>query len=216
MLLILWLVGCSPALPGAESIGDPYYPQLGNGGYDVWHYTLELPVDPQSNNLSGLCTMEARATQPLGAFYLDFSGLTIERITVNGTEAGYPRDERELTITPARPIPEGEAFAVTVWPSWFTGISSFGWRLVLFGLVSTQVICQALLTEVRVTSAEVWRVLAEGGIAFVSVAESTDTSESCDEIEPGTYLPLGGMEQRLPPYIFSEAEFHRELDAFRI
>ena len=46
MLLTLYLVSCEPAQPGADGIGDSYYPQLGNGGYDAQHYTLELSIDP--------------------------------------------------------------------------------------------------------------------------------------------------------------------------
>jgi len=114
MLLSLWLVGCSPAQPGTEGIGDSYYPQLGNGGYDALHYTLKLSIDPVSNTLSGDCTMEAQATQPLGSFNLDFSGLNVEQVTVNGHEASYRRDERELTVTPSRPISDGDNFSVVV------------------------------------------------------------------------------------------------------
>jgi hypothetical protein len=41
-LSVLWLASCRPASnpPGADGIGDSYYPQLGNGGYDALHYTL--------------------------------------------------------------------------------------------------------------------------------------------------------------------------------
>ena len=28
--------------PGAPDIGDPLFPGLGNGGYDVSHYTIDL------------------------------------------------------------------------------------------------------------------------------------------------------------------------------
>ncbi|MBN1454150.1 MAG: M1 family metallopeptidase [Anaerolineales bacterium] len=116
VFIILWLVSCRPASypAGAEGIGDAYYPQLGNGGYDVLHYTLELSIDPQSNTLSGDCSIEAQATQPLSAFNLDFSGLTIERVTVNQRKAKYLQNERELTITPARPIDDGDVFTVTI------------------------------------------------------------------------------------------------------
>jgi aminopeptidase N len=112
----LWLVSCHPVsyLPGAEGIGDSYYPQLGNGGYDALHYTLELSVDPQGNTLSGTCTMEAQATQPLGAFNMDFLGLTIEQVTVNGQTGEYRREEGELTITPSKPIHERDIFTVAV------------------------------------------------------------------------------------------------------
>ena len=91
MLAILWLVGCSSIQPGTEGIGDAYYPQLGNGGYDAQHYMLELSIDPIGNTLSGNCVMKAQATQSLSAFNLDFSGLTIEQVTVNGESAEYHR-----------------------------------------------------------------------------------------------------------------------------
>ena len=115
-LSVLWLVSCHPVSysPGAEGIGDPFYPQLGNGGYDVLHYALELSIDPKNNTLSGGCTIEAQATQPLSAFNLDFSGLTIEQVMVNGRAAKYLREERELIITPVRPIDNGDVFTVTV------------------------------------------------------------------------------------------------------
>ena len=113
LLSMLELNGCSSAQPGAEGIGDTYYPQLGNGGYDALHYTLELSIDPQSNALSGVCTMEAQATQSLGAFNLDFTGLSIQQITVNDKAAKYSREERELTITPAQPIQAGDVFTVS-------------------------------------------------------------------------------------------------------
>jgi len=31
-----------PATPGAPSVGDRLFPGLGNGGYDVEHYTLHF------------------------------------------------------------------------------------------------------------------------------------------------------------------------------
>jgi aminopeptidase N len=114
VLSVLWLVGCSPAQPGAEGIGDSYYPQLGNGGYDALHYTLELSIDPIHNTLSGDCVMEAQATQPLRTFNLDFSGLIIEKVTVNDKTAKYRHKEHELTITPAQPLSNGDVFTVVV------------------------------------------------------------------------------------------------------
>jgi hypothetical protein len=48
--------GCQPKpepVNGAPGIGDPYYPELGNGGYDVQNYTISLDVDPIGNTLNG-------------------------------------------------------------------------------------------------------------------------------------------------------------------
>ena len=39
--------------PGADGIGDPYYPTAGNGGYDVAHYDLDVSYDPATDLLRG-------------------------------------------------------------------------------------------------------------------------------------------------------------------
>ena len=68
---MLSLVACHPpeeAAPGSAGLGDPLYPGLGNGGYDVSHYTLELDVDVDANFIRGEAGIEAKATQSLSAF----------------------------------------------------------------------------------------------------------------------------------------------------
>jgi aminopeptidase N len=100
---------------GAGGIGDPYFPQLGNGGYDAQHYTLDLSVDMDDNVISGTVTMEATATEDLSSFNLDFGGFTISEIAVNGTPADrFVRDRRELNIVPATPLASGESFSTAV------------------------------------------------------------------------------------------------------
>lgn len=118
-LLIIMLVMVSVTYaqgpePGSDSIGDPYYPGQGNGGYDTQHYTLDLAADVEANTLAGTVTIEAVATQDLSAFNLDFLGFEISEITVNDTAATYTRDGNELTITPAEPLTSGAAFTVAV------------------------------------------------------------------------------------------------------
>lgn len=100
--------------PGAAGIGDPYYPKLGNGGYHVEHYTIVLDVQPVANLISGTTTIRAHATQSLSALNLDFAGLTINHVLVNRSAAAYNRDGRELTITPAHPLPHNQEFTVVV------------------------------------------------------------------------------------------------------
>ncbi len=113
--LTLGIVQAQQPLAGAEGIGDPYFPLLGNGGYDAQHYTLDLAVDMENNIIAGTVTMEARAAEDLSSFNLDFGGFTISEITVNGTPAQeFARDEGELTIVPVTVIPSGEAFAAAV------------------------------------------------------------------------------------------------------
>src|SRR5215203_768966 len=72
---------------GSSGIGDPYYPLLGNSGYDVQHYTLDLDLDVAGGAITaGNVTIEAIALLDLCAFNLDFLGLEIDAITVDGQQ----------------------------------------------------------------------------------------------------------------------------------
>jgi aminopeptidase N len=103
------------AQPGAVGIGDSLYPNLGNGGYDVQHYTLDLTVnDVATSDLEGKTTIDARATQNLSSFNLDFIGFDITSLTVNGQSAEYKRKQQELIITPSTSLAEDESFTVEV------------------------------------------------------------------------------------------------------
>ena len=100
--------------PGASGVGDPYYPLDGNGGYDVKHYDLDLRYDPRSDVLSGTATIEARATQNLSRFDLDFVGLRIRSLEIDHRGAAWRRDGQELIVTPHRGIPKGDRFTVEI------------------------------------------------------------------------------------------------------
>jgi aminopeptidase N len=100
--------------PTQDSIGDPYYPQLGNGGYDVQHYALELAVDVEHNVITSTATIAARATADLRAFNLDLLGLSVDRVAVNAAPVSVQRTEHELTITPMAALHAGQPFTTTV------------------------------------------------------------------------------------------------------
>jgi aminopeptidase N len=115
MLAMLLTVGSVAAQgPGSPGLGDSYYPALGNGGYDVQHYTLDLDYEVEANFLTGTATLEAIATSDLSAFNLDLAGMHIGTITVNEAEADYSRSGTELTITPAEALAEGDSFTVVI------------------------------------------------------------------------------------------------------
>jgi len=103
-----------PSQARQDSVGDPLYPQLGNSGYNVLHYTLDLSVDVASNTITGTATIQAQAIQDLAAFNLDFEGMNITDLKVNGTNAIYTRSGRELAITPATPLKQGEKLTLEV------------------------------------------------------------------------------------------------------
>ena len=103
------------AQPGSPGVGDSLYSHLGNGGYDVQHYTLDIKVnDVETSDLEGKTIIEAQATQALSSFNLDFIGFEITTLTVNGQPAEFERSKQELTITPSTPLAETEAFTVEV------------------------------------------------------------------------------------------------------
>lgn len=102
---------------GAMTTGDSLYPHLGNGGYDVQHYTLDLTWDDETDMLSGNAKLDIVATQNLSAFTLDLEGLTVERIEVNEQFANFQHRGRKLTITPQTPIDNQQHFTVQVYYS---------------------------------------------------------------------------------------------------
>lgn len=84
------------------------------------------------------------------------------------------------------------------------------------GLISTQVIHHSLLEEISHTISEIWRVMTDGGIAFVTLAGKKHDNLPYGEIEPGTFVPLEGSEKGLPHHIFTEKELFREFEIFQI
>ena len=104
------------ATPGAAGLGDPLNPGLGNGGYDVLRYDLSLryaTADP-AGSVTGDETIQARATQALSQFNLDFGGGGVTGVSVNGKTARFKREAEELIVTPVSAIPDGQAFTVKI------------------------------------------------------------------------------------------------------
>ncbi|MFD9110367.1 M1 family metallopeptidase [Streptomyces bottropensis] len=104
---------------GAAGLRDPYFPQLGNGGYDVTHYALTLGYTAPSEagsggRLRGTAVITARATRDLGSFNLDLSGMDVESVAVEGAAARWKRAGQELTVTPGGGLRAGETFRTRV------------------------------------------------------------------------------------------------------
>ncbi|MEV5987063.1 M1 family metallopeptidase [Streptomyces sp. NPDC052051] len=100
--------------PGAPGAGDAYYPNYGNGGYDVSHYDLRLKYQPATDELEGTATIRAKTTEDLSRFDLDFL-LDVGEVRVNGAKASFATSgEHELEITPATPLRRGTPLTVVV------------------------------------------------------------------------------------------------------
>ena len=100
--------------PGSRSLGDSLFPLLGNGGYDTQHYDLTIGYDPVANTMTSSTAITALATQNLSEFSLDFRGLTVTAVTVDGAAAAVARQADKLIVTPATGIDSGATFNVVV------------------------------------------------------------------------------------------------------
>ena len=116
--------------PGERTLGDPIFPQIGNGGYDAEHYAIELDYDPVANVFDAArTTITARATQDLSEFSLDFQELDVSGVVVDGEPAQFSFAEAseplgdpslgvtqptKLVVTPAEGIANGARFEVEV------------------------------------------------------------------------------------------------------
>ncbi len=99
--------------PGSPGLGDSYYPLYGNGGYRVRHYGLKIRYNPGTDRLIGRARIKAVARKDLSRFNLDFKGLNLSSITVNGAGARWKRRRgHELLITPRQGLRKGGAFSV--------------------------------------------------------------------------------------------------------
>ncbi|GAB3970641.1 M1 family metallopeptidase [Actinoallomurus acanthiterrae] len=128
--------------PGAPGIGDPYYPDYGNGGYDVGHYGLDLRYRPSDDRLDGTATITARATQDLTRFDLDFL-LDVSSVTVNGRPARFTTSgAHELVITPTAVLHRGRPLTVVVRYSGVPSTKKYndyvGWARTPDGAVAAQ------------------------------------------------------------------------------
>jgi aminopeptidase N len=113
--------GAAPGNPGAPrysagsaSVGDPYFPDQGNGGYDVQHYDLSFSYDPTTRFMDATATITAIATEDLDRFNLDFRGPAISSLTVNGHAHDFTREGQELIVTPRPKLKAGQTFTVVV------------------------------------------------------------------------------------------------------
>ena len=59
-------VRAAAASPGAHAIGDSLFPEIGNGGYNVKHYSIKLNY--ASGSISATTTVTAQAKKRLSSF----------------------------------------------------------------------------------------------------------------------------------------------------
>ena len=114
LLMVPAMTAAQGPTEGSDGIGDDYYPQAGNGGYDVQHYDIAMTVEGRDTLSAATVIIDAIATQDLSRFNLDFAALDIAQVVVNGDAATFEQADRELIITPRTALAEGEAFSVQI------------------------------------------------------------------------------------------------------
>jgi hypothetical protein len=112
-----------PIAGGQTSPGDVMLPNVGNTGYDVAHYDIDIAWTPTgfttttpvlvTGDIVASAAIRANTTgAPLSSYSLDFegAGLTVSSVTVDGAPATFTRDEQpanirhKLIVTPATPV----------------------------------------------------------------------------------------------------------------
>lgn len=101
-------------IDGAQTAGDSLFPNVGNGGYDAKNYNVAIAWTPGETladaNVAGTSTMTATADVPLKSFSMDFEGMEIDSVTVNGAPAEWTRIidaeaiKYKLVVTPTTPV----------------------------------------------------------------------------------------------------------------
>ena len=103
----------APGGVGSTGIGDPYFPEDGNGGIDVRSYQIHDRYLFRGR-LAGWTRLTLHTQARLRSFDLDFL-LPVSAVRLSTGPATYSRpDAHELRIVPARPIHAGRTVVVTV------------------------------------------------------------------------------------------------------
>ncbi|MBZ4318508.1 M1 family metallopeptidase [Streptomyces huiliensis] len=102
------------ATAGAKGVGDPLFPAMGNGGYQVEHYGLSLTYEPKDGGITATAEIGARTDRALSSFSLDFHGLQVDGATIDGTPATVARTGDALRLTPAKELAADTAFTAVV------------------------------------------------------------------------------------------------------
>ncbi len=102
------------ATEGEPGLGDAYYPDAGNSGYDVTRYQLSISWDPKTQAMTSTALISARAGHELRSFFVDLA-LQTDRVLVDGQPATFDTTGfADVEITPATPVAAGADFRVSI------------------------------------------------------------------------------------------------------
>ena len=103
------------SVPGLNTIGDPFSAELGNTGYDVLHYNLNLTIDPFTHRIEGTTTLQIKALyHHLASFTLDLRTMVVDGVAVNNASVAFTQYDRKLLVELATPVDYGEIIEVAI------------------------------------------------------------------------------------------------------
>lgn len=116
------------------SIGDPYTPELGNLGYDVQEYHLQIRVDPSNPNFfeSEISITAVSDFSSLEYVSLDLVGFTVHNVEVNDDDVQFLRTQYKLLIKLNESLEIDEEFLIYVHYSGFTDDSQTPYSFIKF------------------------------------------------------------------------------------
>lgn len=147
------------------------------------------------------CALDLGCGSGRHVVYLARSGFIVDGL--DGAAAGLEIAQRALAEAglDAR-LRQGDIYAPLPYPD--AGFDA---------VFAVQVIHHATLGRIRALIAEIARVLAPDGLAFVTVPSLRNQGTRFEEIEPGTLVPLDGREAGLPHHYFTPDELRAVFSA---
>lgn len=117
------------------TLDDPYFPSIGNAGYDVAHYAIDLTIDiAGEDTISGTTSIDLTPTETRTVLSFDLAGtLSVESVTVDGLDVDFEQIGDKLAFASTGMDPQVEyriAVAYGGHPAAIesgTKIGSIGW-----------------------------------------------------------------------------------------
>jgi aminopeptidase N len=97
-----------------SSMGDTIFPLEGSSAIDTLHYNIKINWNDKNGNIDAEVLIDIRAKQKLSNFNLDFHGLTISSIKVDGIKSLFVRDKDKLNITLPSTVKRDKEFKVSI------------------------------------------------------------------------------------------------------
>lgn len=115
LVLTLATLVAAVAATAAGPPREPFFPGSGNAGIDVRHYGVSFAFDPRGGAIRANAMIRLQATADLRRFSLDFDGLRVTTVEIEGARVRFSRSPGKLWVEPPKTIPDGETFYLGVY-----------------------------------------------------------------------------------------------------